>query len=359
MKNRYNFLVGLLITALSLSSSSTYTAARTQHALRTVNIGLDVASKAITNLAMTNHIDNPAAAATMHAIASTVGIARDLALAKLLYDDPKNMLNGDHFALSSSVMANIIDLIVHCSNIKKSNPYIHVDTASRVGIRTAQALAILTNYFAHHSNSDLCLKQEFQTVMYNLHTGIEAVEKMLISEHCMAPIIDQQVIAGILVSSALLNAISAGYYTAQAATPKKDASDAASEGEEKDEKEEAEEEEEEEEGPAHANEPVVLPAAEIAGFVCPICLGVNGNNIIRLACPGENPHQACLNCYRDMFDAYRNATVDEDMVVEGERLEAGQPDRVRRAAFQEGNIICPECRRPAHIRGILHAHPAA
>lgn len=333
---KYSFLVSFLLAILSATPSTSSVSAA---ALRATDIALDVVRVGLTNVAMAKHTEDSVAAATLHAAAATAGIARNLVLIKLLHDSNRAAANGDLLAIGSSITTNILDLITHVKNARKATPYLDIKTASMVGIRSAQALELLTNYLASYSTLDLCRRQEFKTALRNAHTSLEAAEKMLILQHCESSLIDRQILMRILASSALLNTASAGYYTVQAA--KKQAGNTDQEA-------------------LAPRQIAILGKANIpADFSCPLCLDrhedlVDDAQVIHLACN----HELCLECCRGEYQ--RNATEELEnpnpLNPDGPPLREPHPERTR--LFRNGDYSCSECRQISHVRPALNAHPA-
>ena len=340
MTIRYSSLVSFLLAILSLTPSTSHGAAAS---LRATDIVLDVVRVGLTNVAMAKHTEDSVAAATLHAAAATAGIARNLVLINLLHDNNRATAHGDLLAIGSSIKTNILDLITHVKNAKKAAPYLDIKTASMVGIRSAQALELLTNYLANYSTLDLCRTQELKTALRNAHTSLEAAEKMLILQHCESSLIDRQILMRILASNALLNMASAGYYTVQAT--KKQAPDADNT------------DDQEVLAPGQVG---ILGKANIpADFSCPLCLDrhedlVDDAQVIHLACN----HELCLECCRGEYQ--RNATEELEnpnpLNPDGPPLREPHPIRTR--LFRNGDYSCPVCRQVTHVRPELNTHPA-
>jgi hypothetical protein len=337
---RYNFLVSFLLAISPVGPSTSSAHASTS--LRATDIVLDVVKIGLTNAAMTKHTEDSVTAATLHAAAAAVGIARNLVLIKLLHNTNRATANGDYLAIGSSITTNLLDLITHIKNVKKAAPYLDIKTASMFAIRSAQTLELLTNYLANYSTLDLCRNQEFKTALRNAHTSLEAAEKMLMLQHCESSLIDRQILMGILASNSLLNTASGCYYTIQATkthAPEQNDTD---------------------------NQEVLAPGqVDILGkanvpedFICPVCRDTHNNlapdvQVIHLACN----HDMCLECCRG--DYQRNATAElvnpNPLDPEGPALR--EPHPVRTRLFRNGNYSCSECRQISHVRPALNANP--
>lgn len=335
-----------IIFATLLSSSALNMSAANnnfQASLKSMDLALDIMRVGLTNFAILKHQEDSKTAAHLHTAASITSIIRNLTSTINLYNNPEAINNGELFALGSAFSINILDVAIHTTNAKNNISYSEVkNLTSLAAIRSTQILSVIATYLSHYGTAQRCQTAEFQTALHNIHSSLEAIEKMHLAKHYESPLISRHVLNIILTSNVLLNTASAGYFAYAAYNkPANTHTDNANE-------------KEKDKGKAHNASVFVNKNDVAADFECPICLSSlddldENMHIVRHGCN----HEQCRDCFRRNFDHYAVAELENANPLEPGIILRESSPRLRRM-HRDRIYECPVCRQLSDVRNIVN-----